>query len=51
MDPGGLTGDTRMRDLGQSKRGQKEADKSNIDSKDMKYRKEILNTTIVEQRR
>ena len=40
--------DTRTRDLGQSKRGQKGADKSNIDSKDMKYRKEILNTTIAE---
>ena len=51
MDPSSLTGDTRVRDLGQSKRGQKEADKSNVDSEDTKYRKEILNTTIVEQRR
>ena len=51
MDPSNLTGDTRVRDLGQSKRGQKEADKSNVDSEDTKYRKEILNTTIVEQRR
>ena len=40
-----------MGELGQSKQGQKETDKSNVDSEDMKYRKEILNTITVEQRR
>ena len=36
MDSGGLTGDTRMRDLGQSKQGQKETDKSNVDARELR---------------
>ena len=38
MDSGSLTGDTRMRDLGQSKQGQKETDKSNVDSRELRIR-------------
>ena len=34
-----------------SKDRQKEAENSNVDSEDMEYREEILNTTLVEQRR
>ena len=48
MDSGGLTKDTRDKDLSQSKRGARE---SNVDSEDTKYRKEVLNTITAEQRR
>ena len=41
-------GDTRARGLrGKARR----TDKSNVDSEDTEYREEILNTTLVEQRR
>ena len=40
--------DTRVRGLrGKARR----TDKSNVDSEDTEYREEILNTTLVEQRR
>ena len=48
LGSGGLMKDTRDKDLSQSKRGARE---SNVDSEDTKYRKEILNTITVEQRR
>ena len=51
MDSSSLTRDTRVRGLGQARNGQEKADKSNVDSEDMKYRREILNTATAEQRR
>ena len=48
MDSGGLTRNIRVRRLRGRARG---TDKSNVDSEDTKYRKDILNTTTVEQRR
>ena len=51
MDSSGLTRDTRVRQSDQAREGQEKANRSNVNSKDTKYRKEILNTTTVEQRR